>query len=231
MGLDVRALLLGAAAMTKRFLEEPFDRNPVLQLAGTHFLMNEECQKPIRVLSSWSRKLDGVGAWYEHLIAESLGKQGRGPTPLTVAAPGDLHTRQQLHQDGPRDRFITNLSVKAPTGVPIIMGMADHNQDDLNTYNRKTLAELTRAALDAVNQGFYEVGRPTCDIVLPSLSEHTMGQLLQMLMLAAVVEGRLMGVNPYSAPSADAYRRTMDKILKAPADPAAPTQASASRPL
>src|SRR5262245_22737447 len=30
MGLDVRALLLGAAAMTRRFLEEPFDRNPVL---------------------------------------------------------------------------------------------------------------------------------------------------------------------------------------------------------
>ena len=33
MGLDVRALLLGAQAMTRRFLEEPFDRNPVLQYA------------------------------------------------------------------------------------------------------------------------------------------------------------------------------------------------------
>ena len=74
------------------------------------------------------------------------------------------------------------------------------------------------------------MGRPTCDINLPGLSEHTMGQLLQMLMLATVVEGRLMGVNPYSAPSADGYRRTMDKILKAPADAAASAQASASRP-
>src|SRR5262249_12251826 len=39
MGLDVRALLLGAAAMTRRFLEEPFERNPVLQFAGVNYLM------------------------------------------------------------------------------------------------------------------------------------------------------------------------------------------------
>src|SRR5581483_7854529 len=31
LGLDVRAMLLGAAAMTRRFIEEPFDRNPLLQ--------------------------------------------------------------------------------------------------------------------------------------------------------------------------------------------------------
>ena len=231
MGLDVRALLLGAAAMTKRFLEEPIERNPVLQLAGTHYLMHEEMKKSIRVLSIWSRKLEGVGAWYEQLVAESLGKLGRGPTPMSMTAPRDLHTRQQLHQDGPRDRFVTNLVAKSPQSVPIVMQMADNNDDELNAYNRKSLPDLNQAALRAVNQGFHEVGRPTCDIVMPSLSEHTMGQLLQMFMLATVVEGRLMGINPYSAPSADSYRRTMDKILKAPADPATPPQASASRPL
>src|SRR5205823_3678809 len=42
MGMDARALLLGAAAMTKRFLEEPFERNPVLQFAGLNHLMSEE---------------------------------------------------------------------------------------------------------------------------------------------------------------------------------------------
>src|SRR5205807_2189844 len=46
MGLDVRALLLGAATMTKRFLEEPFDRNPVLQYAAVNYLMTEELKKP-----------------------------------------------------------------------------------------------------------------------------------------------------------------------------------------
>src|SRR5438552_7737435 len=60
MGLDVRALLLGAAAMTKRFLEEPFERNPVLQFAAVNHLMTEEVDKPTRVLSVWSKKLEAV---------------------------------------------------------------------------------------------------------------------------------------------------------------------------
>src|SRR5262249_33476061 len=79
MGLDVRALLLGAAAMTKRFLEEPFEHNPVLQYAGVNYLMNEELGKPTRVLSIWSKKLEALGLWYDQLLAESLGKQSRGP--------------------------------------------------------------------------------------------------------------------------------------------------------
>ncbi|MFO0843389.1 MAG: hypothetical protein U0797_13480 [Gemmataceae bacterium] len=62
LGLDVRALLLGAAAMTKRFLEEPVERNPVLQFAGLNYLLSEELKKPLRVLSVWSRKLEGSGA-------------------------------------------------------------------------------------------------------------------------------------------------------------------------
>ncbi len=42
-----------------------------------------------------------------------------------------------------------------------------------------------------------------------------MGQLLQMLMLATVVEGRLMGVNPYGQPGVEAYKRHMKEYLKA----------------
>jgi glucose-6-phosphate isomerase len=41
-----------------------------------------------------------------------------------------------------------------------------------------------------------------------------MGQLMQMLMLATVVEGRLMGVNPYGEPGEEAYRWNMKELLK-----------------
>jgi glucose-6-phosphate isomerase len=214
MGLDVRALLLGAAAMTKRFLEEPFERNPVLQLAGVNYLLSEEHGKPLRVLAVWSKKLEALGHWYDQLIAESLGKQGRGPTPLTAVQTRDLHTRGQQHQEGPRDRVITNLVVKSPRGVPIMIGMADHNQDDLNQYNRKGLPDVQGAALRGVNQAFFEAARPTADLVLPALSEHTVGQVMQLLMLAAVVEGRLMGVNPYGQPGVEAYKRHLRDNLR-----------------
>jgi glucose-6-phosphate isomerase len=214
MGLDVRALLLGAAAMTKRFLEEPFERNPVLQFAAVNYLMAEELHKPLRVLAAWSRKLEAVGLWYDQLLSEGLGKQGRGPTPLSVVQTRDLYTRGQQQQEGPRDRVINNLVVKNPRSIPITVQMADHNEDELNAYSRKSLPDLMSAALRGANQAYFDAGRPTADLVLPALSEHTMGQLLQMLMLATVVEGRLMGVNPYSQPGVEAYKRHMREYLK-----------------
>ena len=59
-----------------------------------------------------------------------------------------------------------------------------------------------------------DAARPTTELVLPVLSEHTMGQLMQMLMLATVVEGRLMNINPYGQPGVEAYKKNMNKILR-----------------
>jgi glucose-6-phosphate isomerase len=214
MGLDVRALLLGAAAMTRRFLEEPFERNPVLQYAAVNYLMNEECGKSTRVLAVWSRKLESLGLWHDQLLAESLGKQGRGPTPLTAVYTRDLHSRGQQHQDGGRDKIINNLIVKTTKQAPFHIGMADRNEDDLNALSRKTIADIQTAALKGSNQAYLEAARPTTDITLPVLTEHTMGQLMQMLMLATVVEGRLMNVNPYGQPGVEAYKRNMNRLLR-----------------
>ncbi len=231
MGLDARALLQGAATMTKRFLEEPFERNPVLQFAGLNYLLTQELNKPVRVLSVWSHKLEGLGRWYELLLAESLGKHGRGPTPLTTVQTRDLHSRGQHHQEGPRDRVINNLIVKNARSVPILVAMADRNEDDLNVLNRKGLPDLLAAALHVTNQGLFDTARPSADLVLPTLSEHTLGQLMQLLMLATVVEGRLVGINPYSQPALEARQRQLRDHLKAAPPGSRPgTEGSATAP-
>jgi glucose-6-phosphate isomerase len=214
MGLDVRALLLGAASMTRRFLEEPFERNPVLQFAAVNHLLSEECGKPIRVLATWSKKLESLGLWYDQLLAESLSKHGRGPTPLTVVQTRDLHSRGQQHQEGVRDKVINNIVVKVPKTPPVNIGMAEHNEDDLNWLNRKGYPDFMAAAYRATVQAYTDSGRPLGELVLPVVSEHTMGQVMQMLMLATVVEGRLMGINPYGEPGVEVYKRHMKTILK-----------------
>jgi glucose-6-phosphate isomerase len=219
MNLDIRALLLGAATMTRRFLEEPFDRNPVLQYAAVNYLLYTECKKPIRVLSIWSKKLEALGLWYDQLLSESLGKHGIGATPLTAVETRDLHSRGQQFQDGVRDKFVNNLVVKSPVQPPITVGMSDRNEDELNQFNRRTLADIMSAAQRGTTHAHYEAARPTADLIVPMLSEHVMGQLMQMLMLATVVEGRLLGVNPYGQPGVEAYKRHMHAILKAQPNP------------
>jgi glucose-6-phosphate isomerase len=132
----------------------------------------------------------------------------------------DLYARGQQHQNGRRDKIINNLVLKGPRHNPIAIGMADRNEDDLNALSRKTLPDLLNAALQGVNQAYREAARPTADILLHAVSEHTMGQLMQMLMLATIVEGRLMGINPYGQPGAEAYKRHMQAALKSSPPPA-----------
>jgi glucose-6-phosphate isomerase len=214
MGLDVRALLLGAAAMTKRFLEDRFENNPVLQYAAVNHLMHVKYGKAIRVMSIWSKKLETLGFWYDQLLAESLGKNGLGPTPLTSLQTRDMHSRGQQHQEGARDKVINNVVVKAWANPPIMIGMSDRNEDDLNRFNRKGLPDVMKAAREGTNKAYYDAARPTADLVLPVISEHTLGQVMQMLMLATVVEGRLLGVNPYGQPGVQAYKANMIELLK-----------------
>src|SRR5205823_12045384 len=108
-GLDVRALLLGAAAMTRRFLEEPFEKNPVLQFAAVNTLLAEDQGKRVRVLAVWAAKLAELGRWYEQLAAGALARHGRGPMPVTCVLPRDLSARGQLLQDGPRTAVVNHL--------------------------------------------------------------------------------------------------------------------------
>jgi glucose-6-phosphate isomerase len=177
--------------------------------------MTQELGKNVRVFSVWSKKLEALGLWYDQLVAESLAKQGHGPTPLTSVQTRDLHSRGQQHQDGRRDKLILNVVVKQPRSAAIAIGMADRNEDDLNQFSRKNYPALLEAAYKGTCEAYAEVGRPTAEITIPSLTEHTMGQIMQMLMLATVVEGRLMGVNPYGQPGAEAYKRKMIQILSA----------------
>jgi glucose-6-phosphate isomerase len=209
MGLDVHSLLLGAQKMTRWFMEQPFDSNPVLQYAAVNYLMAKELGKPIRVMSIWSKKLEALGWWYDQLLAESLGKNGMGPTPITSVQTRDLHSRGQQYQEGARDKMINNLVVLNPDKPPLSVGMADRNEDDLNQFSRKKLTEVMISALNGTNQSLFSCARPYADILLPSITEHTLGQLMQMLMLATVVEGKLMGVNPYGQPGVQAYKRNM----------------------
>ncbi len=215
MGLDVRALLLGAAAMTKRFLEEPFDRNPVLQYAAVNHLMTEELGKTGRVMAVWNRKLESVGFWYDQLLSESLGKSNRGATPITSVYTRDLHSRGQQHQEGTRDKVINNLIVRQAKHSPIVLGMSDRNEDDLNQFSRKGYPDILDAAIKGTTQAYADAARPTADLILPGIHEHVIGQLMQMLMIATVVEGRLSGTNPYGQPGVEAYKKNMMTLLKA----------------
>jgi glucose-6-phosphate isomerase len=199
--------------MNDHFREAPPGENAVLDYVAACRLLETERNITTRVLSVWSNALESVGLWYDQLLAESLGKQERGATPITAVNTRDLHSRAQQHQEGRRDKLFTNLIVDQWRTDPLPVGSSEHNQDQLNKFADKTLPDLMRAAIEGTNRAYQEDGRPTADIHLPQVNEAAIGQLFQMFMIATVVEGRLMGINPYGQPGVEAYKRNMQQIL------------------
>jgi glucose-6-phosphate isomerase len=214
MGVDVVAMLQGAVAMNQRFRSESLGNNPVLDYTAVCHLAESLRGAHTRILSVWSKSLEAVGLWYDQLLAESLGKDERGALPLTVVNTRDLHSRAQQHQEGRRDKLITNLILDSWRYDPLPVGSSQHNQDGLNEIAGKTLPELMSAAIAGTNEAYRGDGRLTADLHLPAADESSIGQLFQMLMLATVVEGRLMGINPYGQPGVEKYKVNMKRLLQ-----------------
>lgn len=212
-GMNIRALLQGAADMTQHFRTAPFESNVVLQYVAVCHAFEIDHGMTSRILSTWGSKLEAVGLWYDQLLSESLGKHERGAMPLTVVNTRDLHSRGQQHQEGRRDKLITNLLPGQPLSPPLTVPEHALDDDRLNQLAGTPFPRILQAAVDGTNQAYADDKRPTADIALPALTEHALGQLFQMLMLATVVEGRLVGTNPYGQPGVEAYKKNMQANL------------------
>ncbi len=210
LGLDVVRLLRGAAAMTEHFRTAHAADNLVLNYTAVHHLWETTRNATIRVLQVWSKSLESVGLWYDQLLAESLGKRNDvGATPLTVVNTRDLHTRAQQHQEGRRDKAYTNLIIEQWKTDPLRIAKTSHvahDEDQLDRLAGKSVIDVMNAAIKGMNKAYDDDQRPTADLFLPAADEASLGQLLQMFMLATVVEGRLLGVNPYGQPGVEAYK-------------------------
>jgi glucose-6-phosphate isomerase len=214
LGIDVVRLLEGAAAINGRFRIEPVGQNPVLDYVAVNHLLEKHRGVVTRVLSVWSKSLESAGFWYDQLLAESLGKAEQGALPLTCVNSRDLHSRAQQHQEGARDKIMNNVIVDSWRCDPLAVGESRWDQDQLNELADKTLPNIMTAAIEGTNLAYREDQRPTTNLHLPAADEASLGQFFQMMMLATVVEGRLIGINPYGQPGVEKYKKYMNQLLR-----------------
>ena len=213
LGLNIMKLLEGAQAMNEHFRSAKAAENLVLQYTAVNHLMEVKRGATIRLLSTWSKSLESAGMWYDQLLAESLGKHLKGATPLTTVNTRDLHSRHQQHQEGRRDKIVNNVIVEECRFDPLPVGQRASDVDELNDLSQRTLPDILGAAIEGTNQALRDDARPTTNLVMPRVDEFHMGQYFQLLMLATVVEGRLLGINPYGQPGVEAYKQNMNRIL------------------
>ena len=87
-GADVRGIVAEAAEAAADLSIDNLD-NPALRFGAWLSIAHARTTEKL-VLAETSPQLDGLGAWVEQLVAESLGKDGQGILPVVVDSPADI---------------------------------------------------------------------------------------------------------------------------------------------
>ncbi len=114
VGVDIDALLSGAAGMMKYVCHDDLESNPAYLNAALQYLAYHKGLK-ISVLMPYSDQLRDIADWFRQLWAESLGKKYSrdgsvvhvGPTPVNALGTTDQHSQVQLYVEGPFDKVVT----------------------------------------------------------------------------------------------------------------------------
>ncbi len=157
------------------------------------------------VLFAYGDRLAAFGLWYRQLWAESLGKDGRGTTPIASLGPLDQHSQLQLYLDGPWDKLFTVMGMPvAGTGARINGALA--TAFGLEVLGERTLGDLLEAMHRATADTLAEKGRPVRRIELGRIDEATLGGLFMHFMLETLIAADLLGVDPFGQPAVEASK-------------------------
>ena len=88
----------------KRFLN-----NLIQNVTATIFFLKNK--KINSIILNYDEKAQNLFNWYQQLIAESLGKKGKGLLPVISSLPKDNHSVMQLYLDGFKNNFFTFFHV------------------------------------------------------------------------------------------------------------------------
>ena len=148
--------------------------------------------------------------WYQQLVAESLGKKGRGILPIISLVPKDNHSLMQLYLDGTKNNFFTFFMVED------IKTQKINTKDLLDTHyflkNKKTL-DILKAQFYATQSVFNKRKIPFRSFVIKKRNEETLGELFTFFMLETIMLGRALDINPFNQPEVELIKKETKKIL------------------
>lgn len=221
-GIDIRALLAGAAAMDLRSQNADIFQNPACLLAAAQVAsMRKGCN--IHVLIPYADGLKYVSDWYAQLWAESLGKRfgndGKeifaGQTPVKALGVTDQHSQVQLYTEGPFDKVVTFLGVdEYRVTTPIPAGYSDI--PDVSFLCGHTQNELIHAEQAATQYAIGKSGHMYSVITLPILNAYTLGQLLYMFEVMTAYAGELLQLNAFDQPGVEEGKNATYALLGKP---------------
>jgi glucose-6-phosphate isomerase len=202
LSLDIAEIRAGAAAALAPVLAGKSPADVPSAVGASLAIALAAKGKTISVMMAYADRLEKFVKWYVQLWAESLGKDGKGTTPIGALGPVDQHSQLQLYIAGPRDKLFTVITTGMAGKGPRIDGELAKLAGE-EGFAGKTIGDLVAAQGRATIETLARNGCPTRSIHIETLDEFTLGELLMHFMLETIIAAHLLGVDPYDQPAVE----------------------------
>ena len=218
-GVNIKELLGGANKVKESFFHDGYIKdsllNKALFYAKYHTTYNINC------LFAYSETLRYFSEWYVQLWGESLGKKQCnsafhvGVTPIGLIGPKDQHSFLQLIVEGTRNKSITFIKIDDFNNELTVPDITLPHLESLDILNGITFHDLITMQSDSVIEALQEQGDiPLDEIIIESVSEESIGELIYYYELLTSLVGQLMNVNTYNQPGVESGKVILKNKLQ-----------------
>ena len=167
-------------------------------------------KKTNSIILNYDQKSLNFFYWYQQLVAESLGKKGKGLLPVISNMPKDNHSLMQFYLSGRQNNFFTFFFVNDKFSKKI----SDKRLLGSNTFlMNKSLNDIKIAQFNATRRVFKKKKIPHRSFLIKKRDEKTLGELFIFFMLETILLGRALNVNPYDQPSVELIKTETRKFF------------------
>ena len=163
------------------------------------------------IFFNYAPQLDKFLYWNQQLIAESLGKKGRGFFPSVSKAPKDHHSLLQLYLDGPKDKLFYIFCEENKKKDKVINVKNFNNK--LNFLKNKSLSRIKVAQKNAFIKTLKKNKIPFREFKIKNFNEETLGEMFSYFMTETAIIGQLSNINPFDQPAVEQVKISTKKNL------------------
>jgi glucose-6-phosphate isomerase len=185
-----------------------FINSLIQNVSNIYYLVTQK--KTNSVILNYDDKSNDLFYWYQQLVAESLGKKGKGILPVVSMMPKDNHSLMQYYLDGRKDNFFTFFFVKEKNSIKI------KDLQILKTHSylkNKSLNEVSYCQFEATKKVLTQKKIPYRSFEVDNRNEETLGEMFIFFMLETILLGKLMKIDPFNQPSVELIKQQTKKKL------------------
>ncbi len=219
-GIDIKAMLAGAADMHSRVTSKDFRQNPAaINAAINYHFYNNGKKSP--VIMPYCHALKDMADWYRQLWAESLGKKvdlsgqevWTGPTPIKALGATDQHSQVQLYREGPNDKLFTFLQIEEFDKENILIGPAPDKVSELDYLADQKMSTLLNSEKKATEYALLNDNRPCLTVRFDEVSAYTVGQFILFFEATTSFMGALLNIDTYNQPAVELVKEATFALM------------------